>query len=318
MAKILSTISKIILISVALAAVSGCNTGIESTKTVTMTESDRKALRLSAEDVFMDSIVPAPMKEWRKGKRFLVTDNRVSVIFDSSSASVIAGDSLKGTTLIYDGVTSRRNPDGREECEIIFLYGGRQLLYPTGMTHYDAMDKISGLDVPLMIDLDLVDESRMLLKGKKLWTRSSLWYDADGEKTDGLKFVPVTVTGVEPGNMVFPLRVSLADGSGKESYMYMNIATRQHGVTKESRPFQSLFTLSDPKLLHPNIAPEVWELICAGKVREGMTKEECKLSVGNPPEVTSGQDWNSILDIWEYPDGTFLSFKDGLLVNFRR
>ena len=300
MAKILSTISKIILISVALAAVSGCNTGIESTKTVTMTGSDRKALRLSAEDVFMDSIVPAPMKEWRKGKRFLVTDNRVSVIFDSSSASVIAGDSLKGTTLIYDGVTSRRNPDGREECEIIFLYGGRQLLYPTGM------------------DLDLVDESRMLLKGKKLWTRSSLGYDADGEKTDGLKFVPVTVTGVEPGNMVFPLRVSFADGSGKESYMDMNIATRQHGVTKESRPFQSLFTLSDPKLLHPNIAPEVWELICAGKVREGMTKEECKLSVGNPPEVTSGQDWNSILDIWEYPDGTFLSFKDGLLVNFRR
>lgn len=39
---------------------------------------------------------------------------------------------------------------------------------------------------------------------------------------------------------------------------------------------------------------------------------------GESPEVTSGQDWNSILDIWEYPDGTFLSFKDGLLVNFRR
>ena len=47
----------------------------------------------------------------------------------------------------------------------------------------------------------------------------------------------------------------------------------------------------------------VWEMICAGKVREGMTKEECRLSLGNPDDVDSGHDWNSTLDIWRYENG---------------
>ena len=48
-----------------------------------------------------------------------------------------------------------------------------------------------------------------------------------------------------------------------------------------------------------------------------MTKEECKLSLGNPTDVNSGHDWNSTIDFWQYPNGSYLRFQDGLLVSFR-
>ena len=85
----------------------------------------------------------------------------------------------------------------------------------------------------------------------------------------------------------------------------------------ESRTFPSLVSIYDPKLKYPQITAETWKLIQEGKVALGMTKEECKLSLGNPSEADSGHDWNNTIDVWSYPDGTCLHFQDGLLVNFR-
>ena len=85
----------------------------------------------------------------------------------------------------------------------------------------------------------------------------------------------------------------------------------------ESRTFRNLFYLSDPKLKYPDILPSTWEAIQNGRLVKGMTKDECKLSVGNPSDVNSGHDWNSTLDVWQYPNGTYLQFQDGVLVGFR-
>ena len=89
------------------------------------------------------------------------------------------------------------------------------------------------------------------------------------------------------------------------------------GAGNESRTFQNLFSLADPKIKFPGIQDEVWSLIQLGKVRPGMTKEECKLSLGNPSDVNSGHDWNSTIDLWQYTNGTFLRFQDGVLLDFR-
>ena len=85
----------------------------------------------------------------------------------------------------------------------------------------------------------------------------------------------------------------------------------------ESRTFSTLFYLSDPKLRYPSIRRDVWDLIRNESVREGMTKEECKLALGNPDDVATGHDWSQTIDIWNYKNGTFLQFQDGLLTRFR-
>ena len=86
----------------------------------------------------------------------------------------------------------------------------------------------------------------------------------------------------------------------------------------DSRSFSALFYLSDPKRRYPQITQENWALIQEGKVGLGMTKEECKLAIGNPDEVRSGHNRAQIMDIWQYSNGTYLFFADGLLNEYRQ
>lgn len=290
----------------------GCNTGIESTKTITFSRDDRKRLAPTPEEKLMEDLRSQVLSEWSKGKRFLVSDNRVSVVFDPYSVNPDEGD-LAGKVIEYEGVATKTTPGGADEAVIVFKDGSRILQYSTGKTPEVAATSISGMDVPMLIDLDLVEKARKILLGKKVWTRSQLWYDTDENKIDGRKFVAVDITDITPGTMVFPLKISIIDEKGNPAVMYMNAG----GAGNESRTFQNLFSLTDPKIKFPGIQDEVWSLIQQGKVRPGMTKEECKLSLGNPSDVNSGHDWNSTIDLWQYTNGTFLRFQDGVLVDFR-
>ena len=108
--------------------------------------------------------------------------------------------------------------------------------------------------------------------------------------------------------------IRIADSDGDVGYLQMNYTSDLH----DSRNFAAIFFLSDPKEKFPNVSDEHWSLIQNGKVAEGRTKEECKLSIGNPDEVRSGHNRSQTMDIWQYSDGTYLMFTDGLLTNFRQ
>lgn len=287
-----------------------CHTGIESTKTITLTKSDRKQIEPAPEERFMADVRAPKLSEWEVGKKFLISDSRANMVFDAYASD---GENLAGHEISFSGVTEKTTPGGVNEAVIVFTDGNNTLRYSTGKSTEDATSAISSMDVPMLIDLQLVEDAKQLLSGKSVWTRSQLWYDTNENKIDGRKFVPVTITNVSPGSMVFPLKISIKDENGEDAVLFMNISSG--GI--ESRTFQSLFSLSDPKDRYPGIEADVWQLIQRGKVKEGMTKEECKLSLGNPSDVNSGHDWNSTIDFWQYPNGSYLRFQDGLLVSFR-
>ncbi len=293
-------------------AFTGCSTGIEKTKTISLTKNDRKTLAPTPEEEFIKALRAPMLNEWQRGKRFLISDDRVAVVFDAFDTGS-NGEKLEGKVVAFEGVATKTTPDGSDEAVLVFSDNGQLYRFSTGRTLEAAETKISSMDVPMLIDLDLVDKAAQLMDGMKVWTRSQLWYDLEGNKIRGRKFVPVTIEKVLPGSMVFPLRLEIKDEFGKEAVLFMNL--RNSGV--ESRTFPSLFNLSDQKNNYPSILPEVWSLIQEGKVRIGMTKEECKLSLGNPSDVNAGHDWNSTIDLWQYPNGSFLRFQDGLLVDFR-
>lgn len=289
-----------------------CHTGIESTKTIKLSRSERRQIEISPEEKLMEVLKVPKLGEWEPGKRFLVSDNRASLVFDPNSVNPEEAK-LGGKTIEYAGVTMKTTPGGSDEAVIVFRNGSNTFQYSTGKSLEYAGKAISSMDVPMLIDLELVDSVRDLLVGRKVWTRSQLWYDFNGTRIDGRKFVPVEISDVRPGTMVFPLCINITDEKGAPAMLYMNVGT----AGMESRTFQNIFSLSDPKERYPGIDKEVWSLIQQGKVRLGMTKEECKLSLGNPTDVNSGHDWNSTIDFWQYPNGSYLRFQDGLLVSFR-
>ena len=127
------------------------------------------------------------------------------------------------------------------------------------------------------------------------------------------KYVEVTVSDVKPGSIAFPLKVCFVDESGKQAWAMLNFGNSG----KESRSFSNIFSISNFRDKYPSVSDETWRLISNGRLAVGMTKLECKLSLGNPTEVDSGHDYTQTLDLWHYSDGSVLWFEDGLLTRFR-
>lgn len=266
----------------------------------------------SDEQLLAARIKGIPLKDWNKGKKFLVMSDRSVYLFEQPLPSDDAV-SLQGEILSYEGTESKMNPDLKEECVIKFSHGSDTYYFNSGKTIQNAMEEIDSSKIPLLADLDLVQEWKNQLVGKNLWTKNSLWYDEAGQRKMGLKFAKVKIEDVLPADGDFPMKVKLSR-NGDVSYVYMNYTTD----TADSRNFAALFFLDDPKLRYPDISDENWSLIQAGKVGKGMTKEECRLALGNPDELRAGHNTSQTLDIWQYGDGTYLFFTDGLLNSFRQ
>lgn len=303
------------LMAIATVCFCGCSTGIEGTKTIKMTKGDRKAMTPSEEQTFASDIHGIPLKDWEKGRKFMASSDRTSLIFEPNDRpESTEGASMEGTVLQYMGAVTRPTPDLGEECVIIFTDGTKDYRFPTGKSLNEARQETDSSKLPLLTDIDLVEEWREKLYGKNLWTRSNLWYDEDGHRTDGLKYAEVKVIEVLPSTGDFPMKIQITEPGGKTAYMHMNYTSE----AADSRSFSAIFLLSDPKKRYPQISPENWALIQQGKIGLGMTKEECRLSLGNPDDLNSGHNTAQTMDIWKYGDGTYLIFTDGVLTRFRQ
>lgn len=309
------SILKMLLISMLpCILLTSCFTGIESTKKISLSREDKKALEPTPEELFFPGIEGEILEIWEPGKEFLATDDKAILIFNREAIpSGMTEEPLGGKILKYNGVSSKMDVGGTIVTEIMFNDGPRIYYYNTGKTFDDAIKHITSDQIPMMIDLVLIKKTKDKLLGQKLWTRSPLWYDEKGERIDGQRFVPITIIDVTPGDIIFPIRLQIEDKDGHNAWMFMNYGNSG----TESRSFHNLFYLEDPKRNFPKIDDDIWQLICRGKIRQGMTKEECKLSLGNPKTVNSGHDYSQTLDIWSYENGAVLWFEDGVLTRFR-
>lgn len=286
-----------------------CFTGIEGTKTVTLSKSDKTQMALDADEKVMEGVVSENVAEWQPGKMFFVTDPKISYILEGDSPTPLE----YGSILIYKTIEKKVTPAGESVASLIFDYQGAELKYQIKKSVEEAKENFRSGQLPMLIDLDMVKQADSILKGHDYWIRTGLWYDSADNYKKGKKFSKVRVDGVVPGNESFPLKVNFTDDAGEKAYVLMNFGNSGN----ESRSFAHLFSLKNIRNNYPGITDEVWELIQQSKVGTGMTKEECRLALGNPSDVNQGHDYSRTLEIWQYPDGSYLQFADGILVNFR-
>lgn len=291
-----------------------CFTGIEGTKKINLSREDRKNSNPSPEERFMAQVESSPLKDWEPGKRFIVTDDKALLVFVPQAGMFPSyPQSIKGENLEFQGVQSRMNVAGKINVALQFSDGTYLYVYDTGKDFDSAMEEVKSDRLPMLIDEDMVAKARSLLTGNKFWSRTNLWYDSLDNRISGRKYVDVTITEVLPGNMVFPLHLKIKAEDGSEAFLWMNMGNDSN----DSRSFHNLFSLSDIRKHYPAIEPETWEYISRGDVKIGMTKDECKLALGNPVDLNSGHDYSQTIDIWTYENGRVLWFEDGRLVRLR-
>ena len=141
-----------------------------------------------------------------------------------------------------------------------------------------------------------------------------MWYNEKSEAIEGRKLIPVRVVDIRPGNNVLPVEVWFEDDKGNQAGVFMSLlsSSRSQYIT-----FDRLFPFENPRLQYKEIQDDAWEQITLGKVKTGMTKAECKLSLGNPNEVKKIPTYSGLREQWIYNSGAYLFFVDDLLADYR-
>lgn len=314
-------------IAAALATIllGGCFTGIESTPRIGSDEVRRNhASAPSQEAMYMNVLQAEAPRHWQPGQtRFRVDSTaRLSRIFTPASAQATEMD---GRTLTFAGLTTATSLTGDTVADVALVdRAGNTFYYRTTAT-LTAIDTLSRLDIPFMVNESEVAMVDSLLRGSILYVRTPLWYDGAGHPVGGLRHVEVIVDSVAVGNSTYPAAVyfTVADSvlareagidSGDRRMLFMTTAS----TTAASRNFDKLFAFDNPRRRYPDIAPDKWEMIIRSRVTEGMSRDECRLALGTPDEIVRIPTRGSMRESWTYSDGVYLVFDDGFLTRFRK
>ncbi|MDE7408242.1 MAG: hypothetical protein K2M76_07460, partial [Muribaculaceae bacterium] len=300
-----------ILAGVLMAPLAGCFTGVESTPRITLRDVKREKVIVTPEMSFLTEVVPEKFADWKPGKSFYVTDDKITLALNPIYGFT---GRLGGVNVKYVGSREVPSLTGKDVAELVFKTpDGTEVAYRTNSSMEELMSR-DKVEVPFTIEESVVDATRNLLAGKRLWILTPAWYDMNDELITGKKFVSVTVTDVLPGNVAYPVKVTFADENGKQYRIFLSVGSDTHA----SRPFASLFSFENPRKKYPNITNEVWENIKSGRVKAGMTRDECRLALGSPADVDRAADYSNVMERWSYENGVYLIFQDGILVRFRR
>lgn len=292
-----------------------CFTGIESTPRIGESELRRQHVTVTAEQEFLSDIRSDRPSLWMPGKRFYVTDSKINLIFTSASTGT---DSLEDEVIAFCRFNRIPAVDNNNAAEAVFTHGSDTLFWRPGIDA-DSLATRSRLDIPFTVDLDLIDSVRSRMAGNTYYITTPLWYDpASMQPTGGLRHIAVEITDIRPGTAAMPFNVVFRPhppyGSDKERSVLMTVGDDRLAT----RNFHRLFTFDNPRRRYPAITDDVWNLIIHSKVREGMSRDECRLALGAPDQIIHGSGTLATSERWSYPDGVYLIFEDGYLVRFRQ
>lgn len=305
-------LTKAIIYAAAALILQGCFTGVDSTPKIKPSEVRRSLPAPKAEDSYLGGLNEQPPSQWEVGKRFLVADRRIGLAMGlpGSQSRIVRGDTIR-----YVGHETIVPVTGGQ-VEVLIFRGpaNTELRYRTSLEPRQ-FDRATAVSLPYAIDLDLVEQVRRQMQDKDYYLMTSAAYDLAGQPLKTRRFIPVRVDSVRPGNEYYPLQLLLTDSDHKRLMLYMS-ADNQQG--KMPRRFSNLFSLTDPRLNHPNITDANWKLITNGRVAEGMTREEVLLAVGQPDNIDRQPGYSYMREIWTFENGIYLIFEDGLLRAFRQ
>lgn len=308
-------LSQAIVIVALSAACSGCFTGIESTPRITGDDARRAGVVTTAEQTFAAQLSTERPSQWREGKRWRVTDDKISLIFTGTPQ---AGHGLAGSDLTLTGRRDAPTVTGKDVVELIFTnYKGQPIAYRTDVptSEWEQRDNLA---VPFAVDLDVVHRADSLMRGKTFYITTPLWYNKEKKSATGLRHVAVRVDSVTVGDENYPLLVAFTPtGLGRDVgqwHIFMTYGTARSAT----RNFDRLFAFDDPRKAFPTINDDTWQLIIRSRVAPGMSRDEARLALGSPNGIDRGTSRGSMqMERWSYDNGAYLLFEDGLLVSYR-
>ncbi|MBR4962715.1 MAG: hypothetical protein IKY54_02310 [Muribaculaceae bacterium] len=270
---------------------------------------------LSAEQSFMvTNFKENSVKDWKIGREFVCVVDELPMLLEPQKGVKDDYTNFKGTILKYKGIEEAQTWNG---VESYIIYDDNEVVYKYRVSKpvSDILSSDFSPLLPELVSVDYIAQADSLLTDKTLYIKTPNWYSLKGEDKRERKFVPVMVQRVVAGNKIFPLALIFKTDDGEEAMVYTTMYASQY--MSQYSTFDKLFTFTNPREKYSQIEDEVWQLITCSQVEQGMTKNECQISLGLPDEVDQIPGYSGLIERWMYNTGTYLEFKDGILVKFR-
>lgn len=296
------------------ALLNSCFTGIESTPRISSGDvRKRDAAVKTAEQLFLADVRPERPADWHGGKKFFVTDDKISIIFSPGDNHT---DSLSGhdiTFLRYETVPS---VTGGGATLVLFTdESGKNIMHYRVNAPAEEIMQRDRLEVPFAVERSLVEKVDSAMRGNTYYISTPKWFYAENDKAAvGRRHIPVTITHVGPGTYIYPLRVYFTTDSASTEFWIPMTVGDDHAAT---RNFHTVFNFDFLRKRYPQITDQTWALITDSKVAVGMTRDECRLALGAPNSYRTIPVYNAVVEQWNYDDGIYLIFEDGVLTRYR-
>ncbi|MDE5838012.1 MAG: hypothetical protein K2H39_03070 [Paramuribaculum sp.] len=286
-----------------------CFTGVESTPKISADSIEKTLPANIGELQFLSDISGESPSHWKPGKQFHVTDSRIGIIFNPGAPELKSGDIIS-----YKEMHQTISLTGEPMVELLFEDSlSNEMIYRIDSSE-DALKQRTNIEIPFTVEHSIIDSVKSRMENKTFYILTPVWYDMREQSFTGRKYVPVKVLEVTPGNSVYPVKLKLSDENGKPFVMFLSVGNNG----KAPRGFHKLFSLTDPRLKYPLIKDNVWQNIINNRIAVDMTLDECRLALGAPAKVIRRADQSTLYEIWNYENGIYLLFRDGILSEYRR
>ncbi len=301
---------KTFIVLLLLCLFQSCFTGIESTPKITFDGSIvENETSISEEQKYLSNIKNETFNQWYKGKEFVVTDSKISLIFNNANN---LPDSIVGSIIKYQKYETSISVAGTAITNLYFTYNCDTLIYSINATPQEIASRKS-FNIPFTIQQSVITEVTHTMLNNTYYNITPLAYDSIGNTLNIQKFVPIKINAIKAGNHLYPIKVHYT--SNNNSYwVYMTIGNE----IQSTRNFETLFFLTNPRKKYPHISDNHWNAITKNIVIIGMNKEECRLALGVPNQIERLPSNAGIFEHWKFNNGIQLLFEDGLLKEFRR
>lgn len=98
------------------------------------------------------------------------------------------------------------------------------------------------------------------------------------------------------------------------SYYEIEVDLKYDIIVKNENYIEDILGFGNMRKKYPGITERRWDLISRGELEEGMSTDECRLSIGNPVEIQLKKD--SRFETWFY-SGKTLEFESGTLIRHK-
>lgn len=191
----------------------------------------------SAPDFVGDNFKFHSLCNWKEGMKFMVMPEKYDLIVntfsDASNNKEVSSGKLQHKIMIYKNHTE--SADGIAYINFVCQDDGKAYYYrvPNGSFEDYCYNKMG---VPTLAYLGDVDIARSLLLGKTLFTKTTIFREDIDDMGEGFREVKVPlneevkVVAVGVGSRKFPVKIIVADKSGREFYQNVALSKTNCGM----------------------------------------------------------------------------------------